>query len=165
MQHQPRSPRHRLSLVCAAAAVLIAATLPVATAGEAVADPGREDVIKAYAPIVHLHPNEHYQPMDASVFVARSELKWSHGGNCCDHTKVRAGGIDAAKLGSGGYHDQAERTGFPRCEASGPDHSSRELTRPWDKNNRLPNQPGRWRSRSGPVGPAWATRGPGWSRG
>jgi len=51
------------------------------------------------------------------------------------------GKIDQEKLGSGGYHDQAESAGWPLCPAGGPQWSSSELTRPFDKQNALPNQP------------------------
>jgi hypothetical protein len=130
-----------LGVVAYAAAFLVTATLAVSNAPEAAADPSRAEVLSAYAPLVHLHPNEGYMPMNASRFIEFSELKWSHGGNCRDHTKVDRGQIDAAKLGGGGYHDQAEVTDLPRCKAAGRNYSSQELTRPWDSKNHIPHQP------------------------
>lgn len=139
-----RRTHRRLRLrvvVCAAAVVVVAATLAVTNAPEAAAGPSKAEVIRAYAPLVHLHPNEDFMPMSASRFVALSELKWSHGGNCQDHTKVSRGQIDAAKLGGGGYHDQAEVSDLPACEVADRDYSSQELTRPWDSKNPIPHQP------------------------
>jgi hypothetical protein len=128
-------------MVAFAVALLVPTTFTVSNAPEAAANPTKAEVLRAYAPLVHLHPNEGYMPMDASRFVALSELKWSHGGNCGDHKKADSGQIDAAKLGRGGYHDQGEVSDFPACKAAGPQYSSRALTRPWDSKSRIPHQP------------------------
>lgn len=98
-------------------------------------------VLSAYAPIVQLHPNESYFPMNATTYLSRMALKWSHGGGCPDHTTVAAGSIDPRKLGQGGYRDKAEISGWPFCEIAGPYYTSANLTRPFDSGNPLPNQP------------------------
>lgn len=120
---------------------IMGATVTPATAAQTLT---KAQVLIAYAPVVHLHPNESYFPMNALSYLADSALKWSHGGGCPDHTTVDAGKIDPFKLGHGGYRDRAATAGlrhFPPCPVRDPYHNSAELTRPRDSGNGLGNQP------------------------
>jgi hypothetical protein len=76
--------------------------------------------------------------MSARAFVTGSSLNWSHGGGCRDHQKAPLGTVDPAKLGSGGYHDQAR---VSACRTGGRQWSSADLTRPFAKGNPLGGQP------------------------
>jgi uncharacterized repeat protein (TIGR01451 family) len=67
-------------------------------------DSERHDAIRLYAPNVHLHPHDTYRPMDPSVFVRHSKLRFALD-RCPDKTVHPRLDTDAevAKLAAGGY--------------------------------------------------------------
>ncbi|RYC14872.1 thrombospondin type 3 repeat-containing protein [Nocardioides zhouii] len=99
------------------------------------------DPVKAYAPIVYLHPKEKFFPMGVQEFVDNSALKWAHDRGCHDETIVERN-IDAKKLGFSTQNPysfkQASREFFG-CEAKGKSFNSNQLTRPTDKSENRPD--------------------------
>jgi hypothetical protein len=90
------------------------------------------DPVVTYAPSLRFHPDETHWPMDASRFVASSELRWANLRTSKVKPCVRAdplfdvaGGVSAPKLRSGGYqYNYCSRRRMPR-----PPHSRRPA--PW----------------------------------
>ena len=92
-----------------------------------------------YAPLVYLHPDEKYVPMDASAFVAHSALRWWHGPpGCRYHELAEPGFVNAAWLGEGHY---SHPTASLLCRhQEGSVYTSADHTRPHD-GDRAPGLP------------------------
>lgn len=116
----------RPTLVLVGVTLLVGGTVPAAEAAPLPTD----QAVKAYAPIVRLHPNEGNLPMNADDFINRSELRWDHEGRCYSDSHI-ARPVDARTLGSGGYRHQ--KKGGWNCKHEGREYTSAENTRPKDK--------------------------------
>jgi hypothetical protein len=66
--------------------------------------------VKAYAPLVKLHPGEKHLPMNPGDFIAGSRLRYDQ--PFADHQETDQ--VDPAKLGSGGYVYKGHTTNEPR---------------------------------------------------
>lgn len=97
------------------------------------------DAVVAYAPLVYLHPDEQYYPMNASAFIASSSLRWAHDQRCRDHEVAARGSVVGASLGEGRYsHPTA--SGAPSCRDGKQGFTSAQHTRPFDV-ERVPGLP------------------------
>ena len=107
-----------------------------------------------YAPLVYLHPDDQYMPADVTHFIQNSDLRWSHGEGCDDHSVAERGSIQASKLGTAGVlgdlspysHNpnrllwkhpaqQGDRgSTYVSCSHHSRTFTTHDHTRPYDKN-------------------------------
>ncbi|MCA1708148.1 MAG: hypothetical protein LC808_34680 [Actinobacteria bacterium] len=84
----------------------------------------RRPVWERFAPVVYLARGERFTPVDASRFIARSDLWWSHDG--CDQRDGHVADVQAWRLGiAAGENAYQHRQGAPprmRCREATPTH-------------------------------------------
>ncbi|TDQ00470.1 Vps62-related protein [Labedaea rhizosphaerae] len=82
----------------------------------------------AFAPLVYLAHDEDHEPGDASEFIRRSTLKWSHAEPCKDETiAVHPAEKDLATPGK----FQARKANKDTCKPEGPVYTTTQATRPY----------------------------------
>jgi hypothetical protein len=135
------SPR-RFLVVAAVLSLTVFATPPPVARAEVLTE---AQVVPGYGPLVLLHPEETYRPMNARAFIDGSQLRWSHGGGCGDHLVADNGQVDPELLGQGGYRHHAG-TGFvvnpfDPCRHTDDEWNSAQATRPRDHGSPIGHQP------------------------
>jgi hypothetical protein len=74
--------------------------------------------VKAFAPVVRLHPDERWFPVNPSTFIGGSSLRFDRS-MWRDHSEAGRGEIDAARLGSGGYERNGRKSNDPNARQRG----------------------------------------------
>jgi hypothetical protein len=96
-------------LIVAAVAAVAPLTLSPLHRADAAPPLTESQAVRAYAPLVRLHPDERHLPMNPADFIAGSRLrydKFGPDGQIADK-------VDSAKLGSGGYEFDGHRSNDP----------------------------------------------------
>lgn len=106
-------PRCRLLV---AVAVIGAALVPAGPADAAPLSPAA--AVKAFTPVVRLHPGEQYFPLDPAMFIEGSSLRFDQSRRT-DHSEAGQGEIDSARLGSGGYQRNGRASNDPNAKQRG----------------------------------------------
>ncbi|ONI75183.1 hypothetical protein ALI144C_41300 [Actinosynnema sp. ALI-1.44] len=94
----------------------------------------RIELAKKYAPLVVLGKDEKHRPIDATTFIANSELRWNRDGGCKDD-EVDKHPTPQSLTDPNRYH-RRESAGLgesiPPCEQSGREFNTTDPTRPYD---------------------------------
>jgi hypothetical protein len=98
-----------------------------------------ENMAETFAPLIHLHSRDPYQPISADEFLAHSRLLWAAGGDDCSDPVIAAGPkagsepalreLDSASLGRGPDHYEHGLG----CVSPGQPYRANQHTRPYDR--------------------------------